>query len=492
MKVEIKGVSKSFGGTKALQNVQLSMESGMVNCLVGENGAGKSTIIKILAGDYFPDEGDILIDGKKVEFKNPKDSQNARIAVMHQELLLIPYMSVAENIVLGRWPKANTAFISKKEMRRIANENLGQLGAKIDPDALVSTLSTGEQQMVEIARALSQDAKLLIMDEPTAALSEVDSQRLLGIVETLKERGIAILYVSHRLEEVVKIADVITVFRDGQYVDCKPGTELEMKDIVRMMVGHEVAQKEKRDVSKTRGKKVMELKDCSSYGHFENISFDLYEGEVLGLAGLVGAGRSEIVRAIYGLDKFDEGTITINSSAKKIKAPVNAKAAGIAFVPEDRKTQGLVLIRSVKDNIALTILKKISKFGFINNKLLNKVAGEYEKKLRIKTASLDSPVESLSGGNQQKVAIARALAIQPKILLLDEPTRGVDVGARDEIHKLIDMAVKEKLAVLVISSDLVELLDISDRIVVLKEGKITGTFDNTSISKEEVLHLATV
>jgi len=492
MKVEIKGVSKSFGGVKALDNIQLEMESGVVNCLVGENGAGKSTIIKILAGDYFPEEGDILVDGKKVEFRSPKDSQNVGIAVMHQELLLIPEMSVAENIVLGRWPKGTGPIISKGEMYRIARENLAQLDAHISPSSLVRDLSTGEQQMVEVARALSQNAKLLIMDEPTAALSEVDSQHLLDIVRKLKGRGISILYVSHRLEEVMAIADKITVFRDGQYVDCKPKGELEMKDVVRMMVGREVQQKEKRDVSKTRGHKVMEVRGYTSYGNFEDIDFDLYEGEVLGLAGLVGAGRSEIVRAIFGMDKFDEGTVIIDGYKKKIRNPVDAMNAGMGFVPEDRKTQGLVLIRSVKDNIVLTILNKISKMGFINKKLQNSVATDYKKKLRIKTASLNAPVESLSGGNQQKVAIARALAIHPKILLLDEPTRGVDVGARDEIHKLIDQAVEDKMAVLVISSDLVELLDISDRVIVLKEGRITGSFDNTSLSKEEVLHLATV
>lgn len=489
MKVRLSNITKSFYGAKALDDIQISLQGGEIHCLVGENGAGKSTLIKILAGHYTPDSGKIFINDVETRFNSPRDSQDNKIAVMHQELMLIPEMTVAENIVLGKWPTGRV-LTDRKEMVNLARETLKRLGSGIDPNVKVSELSTGKQQMVEIARALSQNIEVLIMDEPTAALSDVDAKRLLEIVKSLKEQNIAVLYVSHRLEEVFEIADKITVFRDGKYVGSKPRDQLTKEDIIKMMVGKNVEMGKRRE-SLPRGKKVLELKNLTS-SKFEDISFELYEGEILGLAGLVGAGRSEILRAIYGVDKYDSGEIFLYGKKEKVTHPSQAKKRGIALVPEDRKTQGLILMHPVLENLTLTILEKINKFGFVIKRQQGSIAKDYKKKLMIKTASLSNPVMSLSGGNQQKVVLARSLVTEPKILLLDEPTRGVDIGAREEIHRIMDEAVKNKMAVLLVSSDLMELIAVSDRLVVLKEGKIKGKFSNNLASKEEVLHLATV
>lgn len=489
MKVRLSNITKSFYGAKALDDIQITLQGGEIHCLVGENGAGKSTLIKILAGHYFPDSGQIFINDVEKRFNSPRDSQNNRIAVMHQELMLVSEMSVAENIVLGKWPTGRV-LTDKKEMVDVARKTLQRLGSNIDPNIKVSQLSTGQQQMVEIARALSQNIEVLIMDEPTAALSDVDAKKLLEIVKSLKKQNIAVLYVSHRLEEVFEIADKITVFRDGKYVGSKTREQVTPDGIIKMMVGKNV-ELGKRRKTLQRGKKVLELKNLT--GHkFSDVSFELYEGEVLGLAGLVGAGRSEILRAIYGVDRYESGEVFLYGKREKITHPSQAKKKGIAMVPEDRKTQGLVLIHPVIENLTLAILERVNKFGFVNKKQQLGVAKEYRQKLMIKTASLSNPVMSLSGGNQQKVVLARSLATEPKILLLDEPTRGVDIGAREEIHRIIDQAVKNNMAVLLVSSDLMELIAVSDRLIVLKEGKIKGKFSNNLASKEEVLHLATV
>ncbi len=489
MKVRLSNITKSFYGAKALDDIQITLQGGEIHCLVGENGAGKSTLIKILAGHYFPDSGQIFINDVEKRFNSPRDSQNNRIAVMHQELMLVSEMSVAENIVLGKWPTGRV-LTDKKEMVDVARKTLQRLGSNIDPNIKVSQLSTGQQQMVEIARALSQNIEVLIMDEPTAALSDVDAKKLLEIVKSLKKQNIAVLYVSHRLEEVFEIADKITVFRDGKYVGSKTREQVTPDGIIKMMVGKNVELGKRRETLQ-RGKKVLELKNLT--GHkFSDVSFELYEGEVLGLAGLVGAGRSEILRAIYGVDRYESGEVFLYGKREKITHPSQAKKKGIAMVPEDRKTQGLVLIHPVIENLTLAILERVNKFGFVNKKQQLGVAKEYRQKLMIKTASLSNPVMSLSGGNQQKVVLARSLVTEPKILLLDEPTRGVDIGAREEIHRIIDQAVKNNMAVLLVSSDLMELIAVSDRLIVLKEGKIKGKFSNNLASKEEVLHLATV
>ena len=491
MNVELNQISKTFYGTKALDHVELSLKGGEIQCLVGENGAGKSTLIKVLAGAYMPDEGEIRIDGEKVILRSPRDAQRNKIAVIHQELMLVPEVSVAENIFLGDWPKNAAGLVNRREMNQRAEKILKKIGANIRPECVVAALSTGEQQLVEIAKALSKDIQVLILDEPTASLSEVDANNLIRIVQELKKEGIAILYVSHRLEEVFAIADRITVFRDGKYIGCVRNEETTKEEIVKMMVGRnaETAKKEKQ--RKKNGDVVLEVRNLTSRGKFKNISFQLRTGEVLGIAGLVGAGRTEILRAIYGMDPFDSGEIFAYGRKIHFHHPAQAISQGISMVPEDRKNQGLILEQSISYNTVLGILKRIGKKGFISDRTVQRIGEEYKEKLRIKAPSVRTKTSSLSGGNQQKVVLARSLAMTPKILILDEPTRGVDVGAREEIHRLIDQAVEENLAVLLVSSDILELLSLSDRMIVLREGEIAGRFEDRNVSKEEVIKLAT-
>lgn len=491
MNVELRQITKSFGGTKALDHVELSLKGGEIQCLVGENGAGKSTLIKVLAGAYMPDEGEIRIDGKRVILRSPRDAQHNKIAVIHQELLLVPEVSAAENIFLGDWPKNRAGMLDRKEMNKKAGMILKRIGASVRPERIVATLSTGEQQLVEIAKALSRDIKVLILDEPTASLSEVDANNLMRIVLELRKQGIAILYVSHRLEEVFAIADSITVFRDGKYIGCVRNAETTKEEIVKMMVGKNAGMSDVRTSGKENGAVALEVKNLTSRGKFRNVSFQLRTGEVLGIAGLVGAGRTEILRAIFGIDSYDSGEILIYGEKSHFRHPAQAIARGLSMVPEDRKTQGLILGQSIAYNTVLGILKKIGKKGLINDKKVQQIGEEYRKKLQIKALSVRTRVASLSGGNQQKVVLARSLAMKPRILILDEPTRGVDVGAREEIHRLIDEAVRENLAVLLVSSDILELLALSDRMIVLREGEIAGRFEGRNVSKEEVIKLAT-
>ncbi|MBO0993120.1 sugar ABC transporter ATP-binding protein [Bacillus sp. SD088] len=487
--IQIQNIQKSFHGVQALKDVSFTIRGSQIQCLVGENGAGKSTIIKILAGYYQPDQGDLIMDGEKIVFSNPRDSKKHGISVIHQELLLIPHLTVAENISLGQWPKKQRSLVDWEEMKRRAKEALNKLGANIDVEAVVSTLSTGEQQLVEIARSLSMETKVLILDEPTASLSETETQQLLKVVKHLKEKGLAILYVSHRLEEVFELADYITVFRDGKLVKSAPPKEITPKNIVRLMVGKDVTLE--RIKKHQHGQKVMEVKGLTRKGALTNVSFDVHEGEIVGLGGLVGAGRTEIFRCLFGVDPIDSGEIFIDGKEVPIKSPTDAIQHKIGFVPEDRKTQGLVLSSSVRENTSLSILNLIMKFGWINKSQEKEVVENYKERLQIKTPKLETIVMTLSGGNQQKVLLARWLATHPKILLLDEPTRGVDVGARAEIQRLIEELVADGLAVVIISSDIMELLALSDRIVVIREGRSVVELKGDNMTKEEVLKYAT-
>jgi ABC-type sugar transport system ATPase subunit len=487
--LKIKNMSKSFRGVHALKDVSFSLNGGQINCLVGENGAGKSTIIKVLAGFHKPDEGQILINDEVVEFNNPRDSKKCGISVIHQELLLVPHLSVAENISLGQWPKNGARTVDWKEMHERAHKSLALLGANIDPETVVASLSTGEQQLVEIARSLSMKTDVLILDEPTASLSETEAQRLLRIVKNLRDQGLAILYVSHRLEEVFELADIITVFRDGQMVQSDTKQVITPNNVVRLMVGRDVTLERTRQDK--RGDKVLEVKGLSRANAVRDVSFDLHRGEILGLAGLVGAGRTEILRLMFGVDKKDAGEIRIDGKPVEIDSCLGAIKQGMALVPEDRKTQGLVMSGTVKENVSLSILNRVNRFGWINQKQEKQVVQGYKDKLRIKTPSLDTSVLSLSGGNQQKVVLARWLATNPKILLLDEPTRGVDVGARGEIQNLIENLVSQGLAIIIVSSDIMELLAMSDRVIVIKEGRAVAELSGDNVTKEEVLKYAT-
>jgi ABC-type sugar transport system ATPase subunit len=487
--LQLKGISKAFSGVQALKDVSFSIYGGQIQGLVGENGAGKSTIIKILAGFYKPDQGEIVVDNESVAFSSPRDSKNHGISVIHQELLLVPHLTVAENISLGNWPKNNKKLIAWKDMYNRAEEALKMLGANIDPNAIVSTLSTGEQQLVEIARSLSTETRVLILDEPTASLSESETQRLLQIVKNLREKGLAIVYVSHRLEEVFELSDMITVFRDGKLVKSATQKEITPNNIVRLMVGRDVSLERTR--KPMLGKKVLEVRNLTRKGAVENVSFDLREGEILGLGGLVGAGRTEIFRCLFGVDTIDEGEILIDGKPVKIKNSQDAINHRIGFVTEDRKTQGLVLNASIKENASLSILNRIKKFGMVDKVREKEIVQNYKDQLRIKAPSIETAVISLSGGNQQKVVLARWLATNPKILLLDEPTRGVDVGARSEIQNMIEDLVAQGLAIIIISSDLMELLQLSDRIIVIREGKNVAELLGDKITKEEVIKYAT-
>jgi ABC-type sugar transport system ATPase subunit len=487
--MQVSMISKAFQGVQALKDVNFTIYGGQIQCLVGENGAGKSTVIKILAGYYKPDKGDLFIDDQKVSFSSPRDSKRHGISVIHQELLLVPDLTVAENISLGQWPKNQNKTINWKSMKERAKKALDMLGASIDPEVKVSSLSTGEQQMVEIARSLSMETKVLILDEPTASLSETETQRLMEIVKNLRDQGLAILYVSHRLDEVFELADMITVFRDGKLVSSDTTKEITPNNIVRLMVGRDVSLERTR--TSQHGGEILEVRNLSRAGKVNNVSFNLHEGEILGLGGLVGAGRTEIIRCLFGIDPIDSGDIIINGEKVSITSASDAIQHGIALVPEDRKTQGLILNASVKQNASLSALKNLMKFGWIYKKQEVEMVQRYKDKLRIKTPSLETPVLSLSGGNQQKVVLARWLATNPKILLLDEPTRGVDVGARGEIQALIETLVSQGLAIIIISSDIMELLQMSDRIIVIREGKNVAELEGDNVTKEEVLKYAT-
>lgn len=487
--VEIQRVSKSFSGVKALQNVSFTIRGGEIHALCGENGAGKSTIIKILAGHYTPDEGGIVIDGQPVQLTSPRKSKQHGIAVIHQELLLVPQLTVAENISLGQWPTLSNKLVDWNQMKNRAHQALSLLGSDIDPLKKVQDLSTGEQQLVEIARSLSQEAKMLILDEPTASLSEAEARKLMGIVRGLRDKGLAIVYVSHRMDEVFELSDQVTVLRDGRLVGSFPRKEVNSESVVRMMVGREVSLERK---SKSEaGAKVLELKGLTRQGVIEDISFSLHEGEILGLAGLVGSGRTEIARCLFGLDAIDSGQILMDGTPAHIRNPQGAMKLGIGFVPEDRKSQGLILGGSVRDNVVMSILGKISRAGWINREEEEQLVEDYKSSLNIKTPTIDQTVGSLSGGNQQKVVLARWLATKPRVLLLDEPTRGVDVGARAEIQAIIEQLVSEGLAILIISSDLQELLTLSDRVIVIREGRNIAELQGEKMTKEEVLKYAT-
>jgi ribose transport system ATP-binding protein len=488
----VSNFTKSFHGVKAADGISATFYGGEIHCVVGENGAGKSTLIKYISGLYGADSGSISIDGEEVFFQTPRDSQRSGIAVVHQELLLISDLSIAENICLGNLPVKALKLINRPRMRQIAADALSKLGVTLDVDQKIADTSTGEQQLVEIARSISKEVKILILDEPTAALSESEAQKLLGVIKNLREKGIAILYVSHRMEEIFDIADKITILRDGKLISTSKRGEVSQEDVIRMMVGTELSRREnKKSSQKKFGDVILKIEGLTRGRALNNVSFELHRGEILGLGGLVGAGRTEIVRAIFGIDKYERGEIRLRGEKVVINSPCRAIKFGINLVPEDRKTQGLVLLRSIRENIVLPVLTRISTGGFLSSSTVNNVANKFSKMMMVKATSIKQDVQSLSGGNQQKVALARGLVTNPEILLLDEPTRGVDVGARSEIHRIIEGMVENGTTVIVVSSDIIELIDISDRILVMRKGEIVAELTGDSATKKEVLYHAT-
>ncbi|NBJ70304.1 MULTISPECIES: sugar ABC transporter ATP-binding protein [Clostridia] len=490
--VSMKNISKTFSGNKVLQNVNFSINRGEIHALMGENGAGKSTLIKILTGIYSKDQGDIFLKGKKITFMNPKQAEEHGISVIHQELNIIPHLTVAENMFLGKeMTYGKCGILNKREMKKRAIEALSKLGVyDIQPDNNAGDLSIGKQQMVEIAKALTTNTELIIMDEPTAALTDHEIENFFRVIKKLKADGVSIIYISHRMEEIFEICERITVLRDGQYIGTKVTHETSFAEIVKMMVGREIGERyptRNHHVKET----IFKVENLSLAKYFCDISFSVKKGEILGVAGLMGAGRSELMEAIFGFRKLDKGTVELNGKQLVIKHPSDAVKEGIGFITEDRKSKGLVIDASIKENIALTNLKTLSKYGAINKRNERKQAKQLMKKLRVRATNEEQIVKSLSGGNQQKIVIAKWLAINPQVLILDEPTRGVDIGAKKEIYTIMNELSKEGVAIIVISSELPEVLGVSDRIMVMHEGKITAFIDREQANQETIMTAAT-
>lgn len=487
--LKMEGISKSFPGVRALEGVQLELYKGSVHALVGENGAGKSTLMKILGGIYPKDSGTITLRGVNVEFRGPKDAQRKGIALIHQELNLIPHLSIAENIFLGREFLRPTGRIDWSRLAQESRRYLAQLGIDTDPKILVKDLGVGEQQMVEIAKALSCDAEIIIMDEPTAALTEQESAKLHQIIRNLKQRGKAIVYISHKLDEVFAVCDEVSVLRDGKFIGHAPITGIDSEGLIQMMVGRKLEEKFRRALV-TPGPEVLRIENLTKKGVLDGISFVVKAGEVLGVAGLMGSGRTEMAKTIFGAIKADGGTIYLNNCQVKIRNPRDAVRAGIAYVSEDRKMEGLFLKLSVKHNLSITALQKFVTAGKINKKAEAEEVEGYINRLKIKTPSSKQIIKNLSGGNQQKVVLSKWMLINPKVLILDEPTRGVDIGAKIEIYELINQLKAEGVAIILISSELPEVMGISDRIIVIHEGRVTGEYSHDEASQEKIMRNA--
>lgn len=481
-------VTKTYPGVVALNDVSLSFRKGEVHAFVGENGAGKSTLIKLISGAIRPDSGRIEIDGTFYSEMTPSLSRKLGIEVIYQEFNLIPNLSVAENIFMGNYP-GNGVTVNYKKMRARTLEVFKRMKIHIDPDKLVRDLSVAYMQMVEIAKALSRDVRFLIMDEPTAPLTIDEVTILLDLIKQLKENGVTVIYVSHRLGEIDQIADRVSVFRDGELIGTKDIDKIDHKQMVRMMVGRDIDDESFPARRHELGEVVLSVKNLSGNG-IENVSFDVHKGEIFGLAGLVGAGRTETVRALFGCDRCSGGEVYLNGQKVSIFSPRDAVRHGIGFVPEDRKQQGVILPLSIRDNIMLPILRRISKLLVVSRTKETAVIQKYRDALRIKTPSFEQKVMNLSGGNQQKVVLSKWLASESRILILDEPTRGIDVGAKQEIYELIRELTEEGISIIMISSEMKEILGMSDRIMVLCEGRQAGVLERSDFSQERVLELA--
>jgi rhamnose transport system ATP-binding protein len=481
---------KSYGAVHALRDGTLAIRPGEVRALLGENGAGKSTLVKVLGGVTQPDAGTLSVDGAPVVFHNPTDARDAGIAVIYQEPTLFPDLSVAENIAMGRHPLGALRRIDRKALHAQATELLQRLGVRLDAERPVRGLSIADQQVVEIAKALSFDARVLIMDEPTAALSGPEVARLFGVVRALQERGAGILFISHRLEEVFAICQTVTVMRDGAVVSDEKTDGLTEDDLVRRMVGRDLdALFPKTDA--TIGAPLLDVQRLTREGVFTDISFQVRAGEIVALAGLVGAGRSEVARAIFGIDKADGGHVELDGRRLPNGKPTAAMAAGLAFVPEDRRQQGLVMELSIKRNATITSLARLTKLGLIAGKAERIMAEEWAQRLQLKFHSLNDNVGTLSGGNQQKVVLAKWLSTEPKVLIVDEPTRGIDVGTKSEVHRLLSELASQGLAILMISSELPEVLGMADRVLVMHEGRLTGEISRADADEERIMRAAT-
>ncbi len=488
--LRMRGISKRFPGVQALDNVDFELKRGEVHALVGENGAGKSTLMKILAGALQRDSGAISLNGTEVEIPDPITAQRLGISLIYQEFNLVPFLSVAENIFLGREPRKKSGLIDWVTLYRDAERILARLDVQIDVRERVQRLSVAEQQMVEIAKAVSFRSKVLAMDEPSATLTEHELERLFDLIRGLVEEGVSVIYISHRLEEIYEIADRVTVLRDGKHVATDRVENLTKEDIVRLMVGREINE-EFPPREANIGDEVLRVEGLTRTGFFEDVSFHVRAGEIVGVAGLVGAGRTEVARAIFGADPIDRGQVYLNGRALEVRSPRDAIDAGIGLVTEDRKAQGLILGMSVLENITLPSLHEFSRAGFIDKPAEREAASRYVQELRIRTPSLRQTVRNLSGGNQQKVVLAKWLLTNSKVMIFDEPTRGIDVGAKWEIYNLLNTLAARGVAIVMISSELPEILGMSDRILVMHEGRIAGELPREQATQERVMQLAT-
>jgi ribose transport system ATP-binding protein len=489
--LEMTNINKRFSGVHALKGVNFVLHRGEVHALMGENGAGKSTLMKILTGIYKADSGEILVFNEKCSFNSVKESQEKGIAIIHQELNLIPDLTVAQNIFLGREKMISKIFIDDKKMEKEAERLLKYVGVYIKPDEKISNLTVGKQQMVEIAKAISFDSKILVLDEPTAALTEPETEELFRIMNELKLKGIGMIYISHRMDEIERISDRVTVMRDGEYVGTVNTLKTTKEKIVKMMVGRAVLGEEKEKSARPHNSPVvLEVKNLNSGDKIKNVSFVLRKGEILGFSGLMGAGRTEVARAICGADKFTSGEIFVNNKKMNIKSPADAVKNGICYISEDRKRYGLLLDKSVTDNSVLASLDDYVKFGFINDKKATVKAKNKNEMLKTKTPSMAQKLKNLSGGNQQKVIIARWLLKNSDVFIFDEPTRGIDIGAKSEMYALMRDLAKNGKSIIMISSELSEITRLSDRVIVMCEGRITKELPIEKATQENIMKYA--
>ena len=490
MEITMQGISKAFGSNEVLRGVDFTLHSGEIHALMGENGAGKSTLMNILTGIHKADAGKILVDGQEVHFKNARDAENHGIAFIHQELNIWPNLSILENLFLMKQITNAFGMLDTKKMRRIAEEKCAQIGIELPLDAEAGECSVGQQQMTEIIRNLMLDAKVVIMDEPTAALTERETAKLFEVMHALKDKGVAIVYISHRMEEVFTHCDTITVMRDGHSISCRPTRSTTMEAVVQDMVGRAITEYYPGRTTEP-GEVVLEVKNLCQPGVFDNVSFNLRKGEILGVAGLMGAGRTEIMRALFGIDGCQQGEIYLHGQKITIKKPEDAIKAGIGFITENRKTEGLILDFSILKNIALPSVDTFASKSIINDKKEFNFSNELSHKLGVKTASIQLPAGALSGGNQQKVVIAKWIGMHPSIIIMDEPTRGIDVGAKRDIYDLMNELTAQGVAIIMVSSDLPEVIGMSDRILVVHEGKIAGEIPHDKATQENIITLAT-
>lgn len=489
IKLRVSNIDKSFPGVKALDNINFAVKRGTVHVLCGENGAGKSTLMKIINGIYKPDKGQIFIDGKPVEINSPIQSRELGISMIFQELDFIPEMTVEENFFAGKWPVKKSGRVNWKEIRKRARKLLQEENLHYDLDTRLKELSISDIQLLEIARAISDDADIIIMDEPTSAISDKETAILFEKIRSLRERGKSIIYISHKMDEIFEIADEITVLRDGKVIDTRPREELDKNTVISLMVGRKLADNFPKEEIEP-GPELLEVKNLASRRVFRNINFNIRAGEIIGFAGLVGAGRTEVLRALFGLDPYDSGKITIKGQEVRINSPKDSIDNGMVMLSEDRRRYGIIPVRSVKENTTLARLEEFIYHGRLHRKKEREAVEKMCSQMNVKTPTIDTEINALSGGNQQKVVLAKWMVNDPDIFLLDEPTRGIDVGAKYEIYKLMTLLAREGKAILMVSSELPELIGMCDRIYVMSEGTIAGELHREAFSQEAIMKLA--